>query len=163
MAREWCPEKYLFDENGAMRVNSTHNLFKTETHADSLSVASEFSNVSYLINMDYEATRERGLPMTNDQMKLKKILQPNTKGILILHAPVDFLKRDEFISAFIRYPKEKPIVDSLEINLPVKFVFILFSSKHAFRTDGYQMCRTMGTLFHDKVSLVLTNKRYDIP
>ncbi|XP_028395702.1 band 3 anion transport protein-like isoform X2 [Dendronephthya gigantea] len=154
VAREWCPEKYLFDENGAMRVNSTststRNLLKTETHADRLSVASEFSNVSYLINMDYETTRERGLPMTSDQIKLKKILHPNTKGILILHAPVDFLKRDEFISAFVRYPNDKPIVDSLELNLPVKFMFILFSSKHAVRTDGYQMCRTMGTLFHDK-------------
>lgn len=105
--------------------------------------------------MDYEAIKERGLPMTGEQVKLKKILHPNTKGILILHAPVDFLKRDECVSALMRYPDEKHIVDSLEINLPVKFVYLLFTSKHAIRTDGYQMCRSMGTLFHDKVRFLL--------
>ena len=105
--------------------------------------------------MDYEAVRERGLPMTKEQIKLKKILHPNTKGILILHAPVSFLKGDQCVSAFIRYTNERPIVDSFEINLPVKFVYILFTSKHTIRTDGYQICRTMGTLFHDKVNIVI--------
>jgi hypothetical protein len=129
-------------------------LLNTQKQADRLSVASELSDVSYLLNLDVEAIRERGLPMTSDQVKLKKILHPNTKGILILHAPVDFLKRDQCVSAFIRYTDENPIVDSLEINLPVKFLFILFTSKHTIRKDGYQICRTMGTLFHDKVTFV---------
>ena len=152
VAREWCPEKYLFDENGALHAHSTGNLLNmTHTNADHLSVASDFSDVSYLINMDIEAVRERGLPMTSEQIKLKKILHPNTKGVSILHAPVDFLKRDQCMSAFIRYIDEKPIVDILEINLPVKFVYILFTSKHTIRMDGYQMCRTIGTLFQDKV------------
>lgn len=123
----------------------------THTNADHLSVASDFSDVSYLMNMDIEAVKKRGLPMTSEQIKLKKILHPNTKGVSILHAPVDFLKRDQCVSAFIRYIDEKPIVDILEINLPVKFVYILFTSKHTIRMDGYQMCRTIGTLFQDKV------------
>lgn len=152
MGREWCPERYLFDENGVLRETHKSHFLKTQTQGDRLSVASEFSDVSYLINMDYDAMRDRGLPMTKDQMKLKKILHSNAKGIVILHASVDFLKRDECISAFIRYPNEKPMVDLLEVNLPVKFIYILFTSKHAIRSDGYQICRTLGTLFHDKVS-----------
>ena len=133
---------------------SSTQLLKTQPNVDRLSVASaDFSDVSYLVNMDIDAVRERGLPMTSDQVKLKKILHPNAKGIVILHAPVDFLKRDQCVSAFVRYTEENPMVDSLEINLPVKFVFILFTSKHTIRKDCYQMCRTMGTLFHDKVRI----------
>jgi hypothetical protein len=158
VGREWCPEKYLFDENGVLSgTTSTSNLLKTQIHADHLSVASDFSDVSYLVNLDIDAVRERGLPMTSDQVKLKKILHPNSKGILILHAPVDFLRRDQCVSAFVRYTRENPIVDSLEINLPVKFLFVLFTSKHTIRKDGYQICRTMGTLCHDKVRIFSTS------
>lgn len=110
--------------------------------------------------------KERGLPMTSGQMKLRKILHPQTKGILILHAQVDFLKRDQCVSALMRYSVEKPMVDSLELNLPVKFVFVLFTSKYTINSDCYEMCRTMGTLFHDKVSFVyplISSPDYSFP
>lgn len=64
---------------------------------------------------------------------------------------MDFLRRDKFISALVRFKNEKPIADSMEIPISVQFVYILVTSKHNIHIDGYQTCRAVGTLFKDKV------------
>ena len=126
------------------------NLLSSHSTFDGVSVGSEFSDTLFFVNEDFDAVQERG--MTREQEKLRKIIHPNSKGILILHASVDFLKRDKFLSALVRFKNDKPLVDSMEISLPVRFVYLLITSKHNVRLDGYQVCRAAATLFKDKVS-----------
>ena len=151
-SRENCPEKYLFNENGQLEATTESNLLISHPTFDRTSVVSEFSDASFLVNGDFDALEERGLPMTREQTKLRKIIHRNSKGILILHASVDFLKRDKFLSALVRFKNDKPLVDSLEISLPIRFVYLLITSKHSVRMDGFQICRSVATLFKDKVS-----------
>ncbi|XP_046846382.1 band 3 anion transport protein-like isoform X3 [Xenia sp. Carnegie-2017] len=151
IAQVWCPENYLFDDHGALKSSSGSQLSIKQTLFDRLSIESNVSEASYLVDMDYDTVKQRGLPLTNDQVKLRKILHADTKGIVIHHAPVHFLKRDQVLSVLVRYPDDKQITDSLEVHLPVKIIYILFTSKHTIRLDGYQICRTMGTLCHNKV------------
>ena len=144
----------MFNEYGVLQVSghSNHHLPSPAKHDTSSIASDQFSDVSYLANLDFDRIQELGMPMTKDQVKLKKILHPSCKGVLILHAAVDFLKRDKTLSAFVHFKNDKPIVDSLEINMPIQFIYILFTSKHTIHVDGFQLCRAAAVLFKDKVS-----------
>lgn len=127
-------------------------LDQEERHVEHLNVGHYVSteNISSCEYTDYsESNHVRG---TREQIKLRKIIRPESHGVVIFNAAVDFLKRDEYLAAFIGFHNERPVPDFMEISIPIRFLYILFTSKHAIHLDGYQICRTAATLFRDRVS-----------
>lgn len=98
-----------------------------------------------------ESSDNNHLRRTKEQIKLRKIIHPESNGVVIFNAAVDFLKRDECLPVFIRFENEEPIPDFMEISIPIRFLYILFTSKHAIHMDSYQICRAAAALFKDRV------------
>jgi hypothetical protein len=98
-----------------------------------------------------EGSENNHFRRTKEQIKLGKIIHPESSGVVIFNAVVDFLKRDEYLPVFIRFQNEKPIPDFMELSIPIRFLYILFTSKHAIHMDSHQICRAAATLFKDRV------------
>ncbi|XP_028394886.1 anion exchange protein 3-like [Dendronephthya gigantea] len=96
------------------------------------------------------SAESHNLRRRKEEIKLRKIIHPESIGVVIFHAAVDFLKRDQCLPVFIRFQNEKPISDFMEIAIPIRFLYILFTSQHAIHVDGYQICRAVATLFKDR-------------
>ena len=126
-----------------------------EHHAEHLNVGL-YASTGNVSSCDYsecsENTYVRG---TRDQIKLRKIIHPESHGVVIFNAAVDFLKRDEYLAAFVGFQNARPVPDFMEISIPIRFLYILITSKHEIHLDGYQICRTAATLFKDRVSRYL--------
>jgi hypothetical protein len=126
--------------------NECHVGYLSAEHSPSIENVSSCGNTESSENNHFRRTKE--------QVKLRKIVHPESNGVVIFNAVVDFLKRDEYFAVFIRFQNEKAIPDFMEISIPIRFLYVLFTSKHAIHMDSHQICRVAATLFKNRVSIL---------
>ena len=92
---------------------------------------------------------------TKQRDNIKSKLLPGTEGTMTMVGALDSL--NEPLVGFIRLAHAVVMPNLMEIQIPVRFIFILFTPNPAPTMDCHEIGRAFSTLMSNKVSTTILN------